>query len=77
VQRLLRDHFSDVATELQRSLTESLQATQKAATTEGSARQERIRQLKAELARIDALRGDARTLLSAPGPGSDPAGPAS
>jgi hypothetical protein len=67
VQRLLRDHFSEVATELQRSLTESIQAAEKAAHTEDSQRQQRINRLKAELAQIDAVRQDARALLAAPG----------
>ena len=70
VQRLLRDHFSEVATELHRSLSESIQAAEKAASTEGSHRQRRISLLKAELAQIDALRADARALLIAPGNGS-------
>lgn len=70
VQRLLRDHFSDVATELHRSLSESIQAAEKAAHTEGSNRQQRISRLKAELAQIDRLRQDARALLTAPGNGS-------
>jgi dynamin family protein len=69
-QRLLRDHFSEVATELHRSLSESIQAAEKAASTEGSNRQRRISLLKAELAQIDALRDDARALLIAPGNGS-------
>jgi hypothetical protein len=67
VQRLLRDHFSEAATELHRSLSESIQAAEKAANTEGSNRQQRISRLKAELAQIDALRDDARALLIAPG----------
>jgi hypothetical protein len=70
VQRLLRDHFSEVATELHRSLSESIQAAEKAASTEGSNRQRQINRLKAELAQIDALRDDARALLLAPGNGS-------
>jgi hypothetical protein len=70
VQRLLRDHFSEAATELHRSLSESIQAAEKAANTEGSNRQQRISRLKAELAQIDALRDDARALLIAPGNGS-------
>ena len=70
VQRLLRDHFSEVATELHRSLSESIQAAEKAASTEGSNRQRQINRLKAELAQIDALRDDARALLIAPGNGS-------
>lgn len=67
VQRLLRDHFSEVATELNRSLSESIQAAEKAASTEGSARRQRIQQIRAELEQIDALRNDARALLAAPG----------
>jgi replication fork clamp-binding protein CrfC len=67
VQRLLRDHFSDVATELHRSLSESIHAAEKAANTEGSARRQRIQQIRAELEQIDAVRHDARTLLAAPG----------
>ena len=70
VQRLLRDHFSEVATELQRSISESIQAAEKAARTEGSTRQQRINRLKAELAEIESLRQDARGLLSVPGSGS-------
>lgn len=70
VQRLLRDHFSEVATELSRSLSESIQAAEKAANTEGSARRQRIQQIRAELDQIDALRNDARALLTAPGNGS-------
>ncbi len=67
VQRLLRDHFSEVATELNRSLSESIQAAEKAASTAGSARRQRIQQIRAELEQIDALRNDARALLAAPG----------
>ncbi|MFZ0119721.1 MAG: dynamin family protein [Pseudonocardiaceae bacterium] len=67
VQRLLRDHFSEVATELQRSLIESIQAAEKAAHTEDSQRQQRINRLNAELAQIDTVRQDARALLAAPG----------
>ncbi len=67
VQRLLRDHFSEVASELHRSLAESIQAAQMAANTAGSNRQRRINLLTAELERIDALRDDARALMIAPG----------
>ncbi|MGB6164002.1 MAG: dynamin family protein [Pseudonocardiaceae bacterium] len=67
VQRLLRDHFSEVASELHRSLSESIQAAQMAANTAGSNRQRRINLLTAELERIDALRDDARALMIAPG----------
>jgi hypothetical protein len=70
VQRLLRDHFTEVATELHRSLSESIQAAERAANTEGSNRQQRISRLKAELAQIDELRQDARALLIVSGSGS-------
>jgi len=70
VQRLLRDHFTDVATELHRSLSESIQAAEKAATTEASGRQQRIQRVKAELAQLDTLRQQARALMTNPGSGS-------
>ena len=70
VQRLLRDHFTDVATELHRSLSESIQAAEKAANTEASARKQRIHRIKAELAQIDTLRQHARDLVASPGSGS-------
>lgn len=70
VQRLLRDHFNDVASELHRSLSESIQAAEKAANTEASGRQQRIQQLKSELAQIDTLRQNARALLTNSGDGS-------
>ncbi|HEY6423777.1 MAG TPA: dynamin family protein [Pseudonocardiaceae bacterium] len=64
VQRLLRDHFVEVATELNRSLSESIHAAEKAANTDGSQRQQRIHQIQAELEQLDVLRSDARALLS-------------
>jgi Dynamin family len=70
VQRLLRDHFSEVAAELHRSLAESIQAAERAANTEGSNRARRISRLETELAQIDALRDDARALLITPGNGN-------
>ncbi|MBV9144013.1 MAG: dynamin family protein [Pseudonocardiales bacterium] len=70
VQRLLRDHFSEVASELHRSLSESIQAAERAANTEGSNRARRISRLETELAQIDALRDEARALLITPGNGS-------
>jgi hypothetical protein len=70
VQRLLRDHFTDVATELHRSLSESIQAAEKAANTEASGRQQRIQRIKTELAQIDTLRQQARALMTSPGTGS-------
>ncbi len=70
VQRLLRDHFHDVASELHRSLSESIQAAEKAANTEASGAAARIHQITTELAQIDTLRRDARALLTNPGDAS-------
>jgi hypothetical protein len=70
VQRLLRDHFTDVASELHRSLSESIQAAEKAASTEASARQQRIQRVKADLVEIDTLRQAARALLTSSEAGS-------
>ncbi len=67
VQRLLRDHFNEVATELQRSLTESMQAAQQAANTETSGRAQRIRELRGQLSQLEALRAEARALLTPQG----------
>jgi hypothetical protein len=66
VQRLLRDHFTDVATELQRSISESIQVAEKAANMEASGRQQRIHQVKAELAQIDTVCQAARALMTSP-----------
>lgn len=70
VQRLLRDHFTDVAAELHRSLSESIQAAEKAANIEASGRQQRIQRINAELAQIDTLRHNAHALMTNSGAGS-------
>ena len=59
-----------MATELHRSLTESIQAAEKAANTEASGRLQRIQLIKNELAQIDTLRQQARALMTSPGSGS-------
>ncbi|MGI9002229.1 MAG: dynamin family protein [Pseudonocardia sp.] len=63
VQRVLRDHFAEQADELHRSLTDSVTAAQKAAKTDSSQRERRIRDITLELQRIDQLQRQARDLL--------------
>lgn len=55
VQRATRDHFTDIADEHHRSLTDSVSAAQKAATTYALEKDVRIREIKAELKRVDAV----------------------
>ena len=66
-QRQLRDHFSAIAEEVSRSLAESVQAAQSAVKTSTSEREKRIRNLKAELARIEGLADKARALVAVKG----------
>jgi Dynamin family len=63
-QRQLRDHFSALAEEVSTSLAASVAAAQSAVKTTGSERERRIRDLKAELARIETLSERARTLVA-------------
>jgi hypothetical protein len=56
VQRQLRDFFSARAEELHRSTQESLNAAQQAAKSDQATRQQRLRDVKAEIERIGALR---------------------
>jgi hypothetical protein len=65
-QRQLRDHFSALAEEVSTSLAGSVAAAQSAVKTTTSERERRIRDLKAELARINGLSTRARGLLDAP-----------
>nr|WP_211177350.1 dynamin family protein [Pseudonocardia acidicola] len=64
IQRQLRDHFTALAEELSTSLAESVAAAQSAVKTNVSGRDRRIADLKAELARIDALSKRAVALLA-------------
>jgi hypothetical protein len=66
VQRATRDHFTDIADEHHRSLADSVLAAQKAATTFTHEREQRIREIKDELRRIDALRKQAQALDATP-----------
>jgi hypothetical protein len=55
VQRTTRDHFNEIATELHRSLGDSLLAAQKAATMYKADRERRVAELKTQLARIEVV----------------------
>jgi hypothetical protein len=63
-QRQLRDHFSALAEEVSTSIATSVAAAQSAVKTTSSERDRRIRDLKAELARIDGLSERARKLVA-------------
>ena len=62
VQRQLRDHYAARAEELQRTTNEALAAARQAATADVSTRQRRLRDVEAELERIDGLRRTALDL---------------
>ena len=62
VQRQLRDHYAARADELQRTTNEALAAARQAATADVSTRQRRLRDVQAELERIDGLRRKALDL---------------
>ena len=64
VQRQLRDFYSARAEELQKTTKEALAAAGEAATADASTRQKRLRDVAAELERIDALRRKALELAS-------------
>ena len=63
-QRQLRDHYSSLAEEVSTSIASSVLAAQSAVNTTTSERQSRIRDLKAELARIEVLATRARALVA-------------
>lgn len=61
-QRQIRDYFTARAEELHKSTTDALQAAQKAAKSDQSTRQQRLKDVNAELERIGALRQRALAL---------------
>jgi GTPase Era involved in 16S rRNA processing len=65
LQRTLRDHFSGVAEEMSTSLADSVMSAQKAVQTVEGGRATRIKDLRAELDRIDNMAQRARALDSA------------
>ncbi|WP_051476585.1 dynamin family protein [Arthrobacter sp. Br18] len=62
VQRSTRDHFTDLAEEHHRSLADSVSAAQRTASTLTQETGQRVRTLKAELSRVEALRLQAAAL---------------
>lgn len=66
VQRSARDHFTEIAEEHHRSLSDSVAAAQKAATTYKLEKEMRIRDIKAELKRVDALHRIAESVAAEP-----------
>ncbi|MDT0168272.1 dynamin family protein [Pseudarthrobacter sp. BRE9] len=55
VQRTIRDHFTEIADEYHRSLSDSVAAAQKAAKTYAQEKEGRIRDIRAEIKKVDAL----------------------
>lgn len=74
VQRTTRDHFTEIAEEHHRSLSDSVSAAQKAATTYKLEKDLRIRDIKAELKRVETLHRAAES-VAAEAAGPKKAGP--
>ncbi|MFF2344898.1 dynamin family protein [Pseudarthrobacter sp. NPDC058119] len=55
VQRTIRDHFTEIADEYHRSLSDSVAAAQKAANSYAQEKEGRMRDIRAELRKVDAL----------------------
>ncbi|WP_418608330.1 hypothetical protein [Georgenia sp. SUBG003] len=68
VQRAIRDHFTELAEEHHRTLADSVQAAQKAASTFAAEREVRIRELRAELATVERFRAQAQLVGQEPAP---------
>ncbi|GAA5145103.1 isoniazid-induced dynamin-like GTPase IniA [Pseudonocardia eucalypti] len=71
VQRTLRDHFSQVAEEMSTSLAEAVSSAGSAVKMDETQRVARIRDLKAELERIENMAQRARGLAGAAGAGTN------
>lgn len=65
-QRLLRDHFTEIADELRRTLADATSAAQNAARVDTAQRDDRLRQLVAEEKRLSDLHQRARAVLGEP-----------
>ncbi|MFE2124317.1 dynamin family protein [Rhodococcus aetherivorans] len=65
IQRQLRDHFTELAEQTLRSLSESLRAAQEAATVEEAQRQRRIAELETHVRALTTLRERAAQLAGA------------
>ncbi|WP_307093186.1 dynamin family protein [Arthrobacter sp. B2I5] len=64
VQRTIRDHFTEIADEYHRSLSDSVAAAQKAATSYAQEKEGRIRDIRAELKKVDALHRSAKAIAA-------------
>nr|WP_246326544.1 dynamin family protein [Actinomycetospora corticicola] len=64
VQRALRDHFQEIAQQVSTSMSESVASAQAAVNTVTSEREERARNLSAELDRLATLEKKARALVA-------------
>jgi hypothetical protein len=64
VQRSIRDHFTELADEHHRSLADSVSAAQKAANTYALEKDARIKAIKAELKKVDALHRAAQAVAA-------------
>ncbi|NUP58890.1 MAG: Isoniazid-inducible protein iniA [Pseudarthrobacter sp.] len=70
VQRTIRDHFTGIADEYHRSLADSVSAAQKAANSYAREKEGRIREIKAELHKVDALHRAAEAVAADAAPGA-------
>jgi hypothetical protein len=76
VQRDLRDHFTELAEQLNRSLKESLVTAERSVKTTQVDRERRLTEIPAELAKLEKLQERVKTLLPKPAE-ADPAGESS
>jgi len=63
VQRDLRDHFTDLAEQLNRSLKDSLTSAERSVTTTQGETERRLAEIETELARLERLQQRVRTLV--------------
>lgn len=68
VQRDLRDHFTEQAEQLKRSLQESQQAAERAVKASRGEREARLAEITTALRRLEVVRAQAAALLPAPAP---------
>ena len=73
VQRDLRDHFTELAEQLSRSLKESLVTAERSVKRTKEERDRRLAEIDRELARLEKLQHRVGTLLPQPGPQQAPA----
>ena len=62
VQRTLRDHFGEIADELHRSLSDSVEAAQRAAKTSTADRDRRVTELRIQLTQIEGIHKQTKVL---------------